>query len=178
MARKTEQFIDIANKLVDIEDAFKAACLEGHLEIAKMLREKKPNVYISIPDDEFADICGDGHFELAKWLLEVNPDIDISMNDYQSFSYACLSGNLELAEFLLEKSKKFYAYEIDAYVYNTTFSWVCTTTGDVKVAEWLVNKCPSIDIYGHERINFRNAFKNEYLELVDWFQRLKSTQIC
>ena len=221
MARKTEQFIDIANKLVDIlkknphtsiieeelfldkypilkelsdicqegdlkkakkfllkhptivetrhfEDAFEAACLEGHLEIAKMLREKKPNVYISIRDDHFVDICGEGHFELAKWLLEVNPDIDISMNDYQSFSYACLSGNLELAELLLEKSKT-----IDTSVYNTTFSWVCTTTGNVKVAEWLINKCPSIDIYGRDRINFKNACKNDYLELVDWFPKIK-----
>jgi hypothetical protein len=167
------------------EDAFEAACLEGHLEIAKRLREIKPTMDISMKDEQLLrDCCFDGNLEVFKWLFEINPYMNISIYNDEPFQYACLSGNLELAELILEKKGR-----MDVSVFNRTFSYLCCNIIDTRldngivyngcrtypedVAEWLLNKYPSIDILGDDDINVKNAFRYDKIELVQWIQRLK-----
>jgi ankyrin repeat protein len=167
------------------DDALISACANGHLEIAKRLREIKPTMDISMKDEQLLrGCCFDGNLEVFKWLFEINPYMNLSIYNDEPFQYACLSGNLELAELILEKKGR-----MDVSVFDRTFSYLCCNIIDTRldngivyngcrtypedVAEWLLNKYPSIDILGDDDINVKNAFRYDKIELVQWIQRLK-----
>jgi hypothetical protein len=50
---------------------------------------------------------------VAQWLLQVCPTIDISINDDRLFCYACISGCLEVAEWLHQIKPYLYVIEYD-----------------------------------------------------------------
>lgn len=166
------------------DDGLISACANGHLEIAKRLREIKPTMDISMRDEQLLrDSCYKGNLEVVKWLFEINPYMNISIYNDEPFQSSCLCGNLKLAELILEKKGR-----MDVSVFNRTFSLLCSydDTGldrgimyngcliyTEDIAEWLLNKYPSIDILGDDDINVKNAFHYDKIELVQWIQRLK-----
>jgi hypothetical protein len=95
--------INISGTRWNKEFPFKVACANGHLEVAKWLLEMKPDIDISVDnEDAFRYVCREGHIEIAKWLYEVKPDIDVTVCFYEPIRYACAQGYLELAQWLYE----------------------------------------------------------------------------
>ena len=95
------------------ECAFRSACKNGHLEVAKWLLSIKTDINILIQNEyAFQFACQEGHLEVAKWLLSVKPDIDISANEEYAFKFACEKGNVNIAQWLSTLNETYYI-EID-----------------------------------------------------------------
>ena len=100
---KTEVKKNSNLNLTSFKKAFCNTCINGHLEIAKWLLEIKPDINVSIDDEQlFYNTCINGHLKVAKWLLKIKPDINISINDEYTFSNTCENGHLKVAKWLLE----------------------------------------------------------------------------
>ena len=124
---------------VSAEDnqAFRYACSNGHLEVAKWLLTVKSDVNISEYNEHaFRSACHSGHQEIAKWLLSVKPDINISANDEHAFRSACHNGHQEIAKWLLTLKP-----DINVNAKNDeAFLYACSKN-KLQLALWLQSIC-------------------------------------
>ena len=68
-----------------LNEAFRAACWDGHLEVAQWLITIHPSIDISAEDEvAFTSACGI-NLKLAQWLLLTKPDINISIRNDVAF---------------------------------------------------------------------------------------------
>jgi len=89
------------NYLSNMENAFIIACYYGHLDVAQLIYQMKPTIYISAYNEQaFRYACEKGHLELAKWLVSIKPDIDITANNDQAFRESCEEGHVTTAQWL------------------------------------------------------------------------------
>ena len=87
--------------LFDMEFEFIRSCINGHLDIAKLILKIQPQINISAQNEyAFRGACSNGHLNIAKWLLEIRPQINISAQNEYAFRYACLHEHLKVAEWL------------------------------------------------------------------------------
>ena len=107
----------------EINKAFRQACMNGNLELAKWLLKVNPNIDISAKNEHaFRWACMNGHLELAKWLLEINPYIDITSNSNEAFLGACFNGKLNVAQWLSKIMPE--CYEITEVTMNTNNKYI------------------------------------------------------
>jgi hypothetical protein len=74
------------------ELAFHKACLNGNLQLAKLLLKKNPNInitkYEKSEESNFYLVCRKGNVEMAEWLLEINKsninDDELNMCIYEA----------------------------------------------------------------------------------------------
>jgi ankyrin repeat protein len=84
------------------ECAFRIACANGHLDLAKWLLSTERTINVNANNDAaFRWACAGNHLEVAKWLNAINDDIDIcaldnyvyrttyAKNHYRTFKWLC-----------------------------------------------------------------------------------------
>jgi hypothetical protein len=78
--------------------AFRTACTQGNLEVAKWLLEVKPDINISIDHDwAFRGACEKGHIEVVKWLQSLCPEkYHIEIINNKIISYKVNNLNIEV----------------------------------------------------------------------------------
>jgi hypothetical protein len=163
-------FINISEKS---DRAFRHACYQGHLHIAKWLISLNlhPAINVSaIKDYAFRHACNNGHLQLAQWLLQIKPDIDLTAHGQCSFNDVCSNGHLPVAQWLYEimptininRAFEFSCNNSQIHIamwlhslsdsniisldsYNNAFFWACHHS-HVCIAKWLLQVCESIDI--------------------------------
>ena len=160
-----------SNPDIDIsamEYAFRVACANGHMDIAKWLLTVTPCINVRAKDDyAFRYACANGNIDVAKWLLTVKLDIDISAQDDCAFRYAYAGGHLELAKWLLIVKP-----DIDISAENDyAFRWACEN-GHMDIAKWLLEIKPDINISAYNDFAFNWASKNGHMEVAKWLQPL------
>ena len=90
------------------------SCLHGHFNIVLFLLKYKPDINISINEEESFNLaCENGHLEIAKFLLKYKPDIDICTNNNQAFIFSCINGYSEVGHFLVSLKPNLYHLESD-----------------------------------------------------------------
>jgi ankyrin repeat protein len=133
-----KQHIDICD---ENEQAFRIACVYGHLKVAQWLYKIKPTIDISAWNEwAFRWACVHGHLKVARWLYEIRPTIDISANNEDNeyaFIWACEYGHLEVAQWLYKIKPT-----IDISAENEyAFRYACQN-GKLDVAQWLQTLIP------------------------------------
>jgi hypothetical protein len=110
-----KQIINGNPNIVDIivlTNAFKNACLCGHLRLAQWLLQQYPGVDLSfISNDQeyiFRHCCSYGNLLLLQWLLQIKPTIDINACDYFAFRTACCNGRLSVAQWFVQLRPDLY----------------------------------------------------------------------
>lgn len=137
------------------EQAFKCACRQGHLEIAKYLYEytsdgvkNKINIHI---DNEFSFrwACYNGHLAIVKWLYDLEPmnKIDVHTNEETAFKWACEDGHLNVAKWLYQLN---LTNKVDIRVNNDEIFKRSCLHGRLEVVKWLTTLCSD---YHYEIIN-------------------------
>lgn len=82
------------------EFAFRHACANGHIQVAKWLTEIK-NINISISNEfAFRYACFNEHIEIAEWLIRIKPDINVSQWNDDLFCALCANGKTKMAKWL------------------------------------------------------------------------------
>jgi hypothetical protein len=76
-------------------------CMEGHLEIAKLIYPFVTEMSCSMINSLFTHVCVQEQFEIAKWLLYIEPSIDITIND--QIAYICSAFDLAFFNKLYER---------------------------------------------------------------------------
>ncbi len=170
--------LHIAQKLMSIDPTvkddvyanhlFQGACRKGFFEMAKWLLEIYPDIDIlanRFAAHKSATECG--HTDIAKWLIKLKCEKSKHKIEID-FKYACLDGDLELAQSYYKQKPKINI----RHNYDCIFRTVCKN-GHLHVAKWLMSVCPDIDIYNLDNNNaFYNACKNGHLDVAKWLKSL------
>ena len=147
------------------ECAFRHACYNKQLDIAKWLLNVNPDIHISVFNDAFQQSCRMGHLDVVEWLISVKPDIDISFNHDLVFRNACYDGYLDLAKLLIQMKP-----DIDISVYdNHLFKDACIegyfNFKCLEVAKWLQSLKPYLYVIEYDKngkyISYRIREKEE-----------------
>jgi len=96
--------------------------------------------------------------------------IDISAGNECAFRYACLNGQLKVAQWLLQMKPTIDISFKNEYVFRLTCE-----KGHLEVAQWLLQVKPDINISTENEYAFRIACQNGHLEVVQWLLHLAST---
>ena len=142
-------------------NSFGEACENGHLEEAQCLfwSNPNPNFDISFNNDiAFREACENGHLEVAQWLFEIKPNIlNIKPNTQVQYELFVNDEKIKI------KPKK---------TCDDVFGEACKN-GHLKVAQWLLEIKPDINISAYEEYAFRGACKNGHLEIAQWLLKIK-----
>jgi len=115
----------------DDEQAFRAACMNGHLAIAQWLWDLS-NATIDIhayDDNAFRMACEYGFVDVAQWLWQLDrPDVYLT----SCFVAACTNGQLHVAQWLWGMCRHY----LDAQFIREAFERACVR-GHLHVARWL-----------------------------------------
>jgi ankyrin repeat protein len=96
-----EKLKKLVNSGTDTQSAFRWACRNGHLNVAKWLLSIEPSIDVRrFGDAAFRSACYNGHLRVAKWLLSIEPLIDIRAYKNSTFNWACKYGQFRVAKWL------------------------------------------------------------------------------
>ncbi len=87
----------IDNPHYSYEHYFSCACINGSLEIAQWLYERKSNC-INIDNSLFIETCRNNHLSIVKWLYSLGADPNVV--NYRALKNACLYDHVEMLEWL------------------------------------------------------------------------------
>lgn len=168
-------------KTVDIRyvyrDALYQACVNGHIEIVKLLCDKLYNEYpgesrgyTSYNWHAFTLACDSGHMELAKHLVD-DLRLDVSVgNDEPALIAACAKGHLEIAQWIASQN-----VNISTSTYASSLKEACKND-HLNVAKWIFQVEYFDKIYDYPRrlsnYNIGDGFfescLNGRLDIVQW----------
>jgi ankyrin repeat protein len=135
-----------------LQEQFSNHCANNELELAKQLLEQHPSICARwYGDDALRKAFKNNHKEVAIWLLTCMDQKNYCYFEYE-FTIACECGQLEIAQWILEKHPN-----IDIFGYdNEGFTWACVL-GHKNVVEWLLTLNPNQYINGarHEHALIR-----------------------
>ncbi len=133
-----------------------------------------------------------GDVDKLQALLEKNPTFDINSYAKDGFCLACKSGNIKMAQWLLEMYKpsidisgfpssvsKYMNCHVDVAnlykdAYDKAFADACAG-GHKKVAEWLLTVKSDLDISANNETAFLRSCERGYLQVAQWLYNLKPT---
>jgi ankyrin repeat protein len=172
----------------DIYPAF--ACLSNVKWLVEIYSDLEYIFYMS---------CKAGNIIVIKWLLYNYPDIDLDIIIEKCFKNACEKGRLNIAELLLSFVPEFDPYAVmdniiiscsaigyldviiwltNKYNYNISaekaFRCACQK-GQKKVAKWLLQTYPEIEINSINTKIFSQICAYGDLEMVQWFTKLSDS---
>jgi hypothetical protein len=164
-----------------IGEAFCRACFEGQLELAKWILELSPNSSATISfsmNEPLIGACRNKQLEVAKWLVSLKPFLfevkelpndklkAIIKNDHLAFRHACLTGDLEAAQWILTEKPRMAIYKMEL---EEIFGIACSN-GHLDIAQWLLEVRPKIDIHANNDFAFESATKNGYTHIIQWLK--------
>jgi uncharacterized protein len=168
-----------------IHDGFIRSCLNGNLELIKLL--------FNIPDREhytsklgkimighnipkytnmgFEQACKYGHINVIKYLLD-KKDNNININTQNCINFVCTNKNLNILKFLVENPK--YGFNINFNNY-CAFRHACSNR-HFKVTEYLLN-IPNINIDICKSGSFTNACSSGKLDIIKYLLSIPNNNI-
>ena len=162
-----------SNPNIDIHEndgnAFKSACINGHLEPAKWLYQLDSNIDIHANNEYiFRHVCDLGHLELAMWLLKLDPTtINIHAKNEYAFIETCGSGHLKTAKWLWQLDSN-----IGIVALNSAFLGACEGNS-LKVAKWLWKLDPNIDVHSNNGYAFQHSCHMEGdIKIAKWLYQI------
>ena len=168
----------------DIGYAFRIACFQGHLELAKWILEMSPSKSIISFEchEPLLSACRNRKLEVAEWLVSLKPFLyevrqlesgklkAIIKNDISVFRHACLVGDLEVAQWSLSEKPRMAITKMEL---DEIFGVVCLK-GFLELAQWLLQVKPKIDISAEKDFALKSAIKHGQTEVVSWLNELKA----
>lgn len=115
---------------------------------------------------KFIRLCYREQLNDVKDFLQQYPNINISASEDSAFSYACMNGHLETAQWLLTVKPDINI----AASKNWAFRYACVY-GHLEVCKWLYSL--KVDIAYNDNWAFRYALSSKQYIIGDWFQSLK-----
>ena len=135
---------------------FSVTCASGKLEIAKWLVSKFPTINSNDADTfAFNYACSNKYIEVAKWVVETFPNINITTE-----SLICSTSNLDMFYWIIEKYPNFENYDI-----YEVFIYACSNN-KLEIAEYLIKKCPTLNIFAKDNLALIKACQYGYFEIV------------
>jgi len=140
----------------DYFDAFKYACYNDHLEIAKILYNEDDNLdinYISHNEHIFEGVCRCGNLEIAKWLHSFGDKINI---DYkEAFKSAGKSGEIEIIKWVYSLNNNYDIHDISYTIFHEALLY-----GDLDIAKWIHSLDNKLDIRKEDDFMFKKFAKS------------------
>lgn len=159
------------NKMATIEEkvitnAFELACQNGHLPVIEWLHTF---CNLSYTAKIFVDVCKHNRLNILKWLVKNLAPTTIDKYYYNiTFHFACRSGNLDLAKWLVNECPEINYNVTD----NETFRFACRN-GHLDIAKWLQETWPKINHDEHRNLAFLWACQNGSLDVAKWLYELR-----
>ena len=142
----------------DYFDAFKSACYNGNLEIAKILYNEDDNLdinYISHGEHIFECVCRSGNLEIAKWLYSLDNKINI---DYkEAFKNASKSGNIEILKWVYFLDNNYDIHDISYAIFHDALLY-----GNLDIAKWIYSLDNKLDIRKGDDFMFKKFANSDY----------------
>jgi hypothetical protein len=162
--------------LETIGHAFERVCFEGHLEFAKWILELSPNKSATIGFEPFVRACRNRQLAVAEWLVSLKPFIfelrqlpsgkltAIIKDHHLAFRHACLTGDLEAAQWLLTQKPRMAISKMEL---EEIFGVACLK-GHLELAQWLLEVRPKIDIHADKDFALHSATKHGQTHIIQW----------
>ena len=164
----------------NLMEFFGESCESGNLELVQyiwniiliILPESDTSFITSVLKESSFHACKSGNFELVKWLDDIMTSRDINDKNFNHLFNVYLSGNLELAEYILPLCKDSVALDIN-YVLKQLFVNVCECKNDedsIILLDFLIKFAAEMnepfDFHYEDETILKLACKNGHLELV------------
>lgn len=148
------------NIIDDDQDTFRSVCINGKLATAQWLHSICTNI-IDDNQNTFRLVCKSGHIDTVIWLHSLGK-IDVHYDDEAAFRTACKYGHLNIAKWIYSLSKITHDKSLVS-IYCDVVKWITSS--------------PTIDICINNSEAFRNACKNNHLDVVSWLNSLDKISI-
>ena len=176
-------FTNICKKIIDrcqnnIENGkyFKETCINGNLEIAKYIINKKNNYKIIINYEElFVNLCKNNKINIAQWLLSINDNLNNTNFLEYIFIMFSFSSNINILEWLLKIDTN-----ININIHNNlVFKHACIN-GNIDIIKLLFKLNNNIDISCIKNYLYLNENLNKCKETLQWitFNNSKYAVYC
>ena len=141
----------------DVFLAFRTACENGHLAVARWLHEDVGGVDVHARDDVvFQAACNVGHLDVARWLYKDVGGVDAHACHDEAFRTACINGHLAVARWLHEDGGG-----VDVHVRaEEAFRRACGN-GHLAVAVWLHDVVGGVNIHADDDTAFQWACRGK-----------------
>ena len=144
--------------------AFRGACSEGHLDVARWLYDHVGGVDVHARSDAaFRWACIGGHLDVARWLHEHVGGVNVHIDNDDPFRGACMNGHLDVARWLHED-----VGGVDAHVHNDGAFCAACWNGHLAVAQWLYVHVGGVDAHVSNDLAFRWACTNRHGDVALW----------
>jgi len=148
--------------------AFKNACLNGDLKIAKNLYSLDiPDIY-AIRNECFLIACQNGHLNIAQWLYSLDGKPDIHLQDEFPFREAISRNQLHIAKWLYSLDDR-----PDIHIFDDEAFEIACRLGHLDIAKWLYSLDDKPNIRKNDDSIFKIACLNCNNQIAQWL-----TEIC
>ncbi len=133
------------------EEAFRTACVYGHLHVVEWLLQTKNDIDVSVcSENTFKKVCTKGHLEIAKLLLNIVPNLKSTI-DYYLLQYICDEAG-EPTQKLQETIRFIFNINLDICIQaidGNMFHIACTRNL-WELVRWFISIKPSVIIEAKE----------------------------
>jgi hypothetical protein len=150
------------------DEAFRYACVFGHINIAQWLYglDDKPNIHA---DDDYAFrfVCLIGYINIAQWLYGLEDKPNIHALDDEAFRFTCSSGHINIAQWLygLDDKPNIHAKDDEAFRFACYF-------GHINIAQWLYGLDYKPNIHAKDDYAFRWSCEKGHINIASWLSTI------